>query len=947
MELRLLGPVAIYAAGEAADLGVPQRRALLAALAVDAGHLVSREVLIDRVWGDTPPARVESGIYAHVTRIRKALDSARKLDEARPATLRREPGGYLLQMPTDSVDLHHFRRLVVAARGPDMPPRERARLLNDALALHRGTPLAGIPGPWATRMRASWAQERLEATVTWAHAETELGNHSAVLGPLSELTSEHPLAESVIAELMRALAAAGRGAEALHQYGLFRRRLAEELGAEPGPELRGLHHRLLQGDHPSAAQHVAPSHLPNDLAVFAGRRDQLCRLDALLAAADRRPTGTIVVIDGGAGVGKTTLAAHWGRRVADRFPDGHLYVNLRGFDPVGRAVAAAEALCGFLEALGVPADDVPADEQTRIRLYRSLTAEKAMLVVLDNASDAEQVRCLLPNGARSTTVVTSRNQLTGLIATDGAHPLTIDVLPVAEARQLLAKRLGNRRLDAEPEALEEVIAACARLPLALAVAAARVQQTGCSLRAIADELGATSRRLDALDTGDPTSQVRTVFSWSYHALTPQAARLFRRLGLHPGQDVSTPAAASLSGLPVAKTRQLLAELTRASLVNQHLAGRFTLHDLLRAYATELANADESPPARRTATLRLLDHYTHTAHSASLLLHPARDPIPLPLTAPSRGCQPEQLADRQTAIAWLTAEYPTLLSLIPHACHAARHAHAWQLAWALDTFLYRAGRWHDQTAAWQTALDAATQLADPAARPYAARTLARGNVQLGRYQEALDALERALDLYSAAGDRTGEAHTRLDLALLWVRKGDSRQALEHSRHALDLYLTTGHRQGQASALNAVSWCLMELGELHQAIANGEQALALYQGANDAQGEAETWDTLGLAHHFLVAYDRAADCYRNALKLYPDLGGYERAMTFGHLGDTHHADGDNDAARAAWQRALSILSDLNHPQARDINAKLHQLVLHERNHRPRHAGSGFKQLLRNEP
>jgi tetratricopeptide (TPR) repeat protein len=668
-----------------------------------------------------------------------------------------------------------------------------------------------------------------------------------------------------------------------------------------------------------------PAQLPADVPGFTGRRRELATLDATAATAGGQPTAMVVsTVSGPAGVGKTALAVHWAHRAADRFPDGQLYVDLRGFDPGGRSVAPADAVRGFLDALGVTAERIPPSLDAQAALYRSVLAGRRVLVVLDNARDAEQVRPLLPGTPTALVLVTSRHQLTPLVAAAGAHPLTLDVFTAEEAHQLLAHRLGPDRLAAEPADAGQVIAACARLPLALVIAAARAQQSGFPLAALAAELAGAGGRLDALDAGDPATQVRAVFSWSYTALSLPAAALFRLLGLHPGPDTSAAAAASLAGHPPPDVRPLLAELTRANLLIEHVPGRYTFHDLLRAYATDLTHGHDPDHIRQAAVGRLLDHYLHTAVAADRILHPTRDPIPLALAPPATGTTAEHPADLQEAMAWLDAEHHALLATLRHAAAAGLDTRTWQLAWACDTFLDRQGHWHDLTAVWQVTLDAAGRLGDPAARAYAHHNLAWVHSRLGRYADADTQHRRALDLFVDAGDRIGQAHSHLCLAGQWERQDRPDQALDHSRQALDLYRAAGHRRGQANALNSAGWDHALLGNHTQALAHCEQALTLLRQLGDRYGEAHTWDSLGYIHHHLDHHTRAADCYQRALDLYRDIGDrYYEADTLTHLGDTQHAAGNPDAARTAWQQALKVLTDLDHPDADTVHTRLNSL------------------------
>ncbi|MGW0215164.1 ATP-binding protein [Micromonospora chokoriensis] len=671
---------------------------------------------------------------------------------------------------------------------------------------------------------------------------------------------------------------------------------------------------------PRTPGRLVPRQLPADVASLAGRDDEVAVLDKLVAAPTTR---VVAAISGTAGVGKTALAVHWAHRVADRFDDGQLYVNLRGFDPRGQAVSAATALRGFLDALGVPATRVPADLDAQAALYRSALAGKRILVVLDNARDAEQVRPLLPGTPTTMVLVTSRNQLTSLVSLDSAHPLPLGLLSRDAAGRLLTNRLGVERVAAEPEAAEAIITACARLPLALSIAAARAQQSGFPLATLAAELGTAGQRFGVLDAGDAVGEVRAVFSWSYTALTWPAAGLFRLLGLHPGPDITVAAAASLAGRPADETRRLLTELTRANLLAEYRPGRFTAHDLLRAYAAELSDGTDSASDRRAATLRLLDHYTHTTHAADALLRPHSDPVDH-LTAPAAaGVQTERPTSHAEAMEWLTSEHPVLVAALRLAASAGFDAHTWRLGRALDTFLDRQGHWHDRVETCQAALLAAERLGDPVAQAVAHRFLAGAHTVVDRYADALGHLERALDLYVTSGDTEGQARTHQNLASLWDRQGEHRKALEHSKRTLVLARAAGHRRAQADALNAVGWCHAQLGEHLAALAYCEQALDLLRQLDDRAGEAATWDSLGFAHHNLGQYGRAVECYERTLELARDLGDlWGEADTLSRLGDTRHALGDPTSARADWRRALDIFTALNHSDATIVRAKLHQ-------------------------
>jgi tetratricopeptide (TPR) repeat protein len=531
-------------------------------------------------------------------------------------------------------------------------------------------------------------------------------------------------------------------------------------------------------------------------------------MEALTALLDQvgDAGGAVVIsaISGTAGIGKTALAVHWAHRVCHRFPDGQLYVNLRGFDPTGSVVPPAEVLRYFLDALGVPLERIPVDLDARAGLFRSLLATKRVLILLDNAHDTVHVRPLLPGAPGCLVLVTSRNQLSSLVAVDGAHPITVDLLTTAEARQVLTNRLGAARVAAEPDAAEKIVTACARLPLALTVAAAHAAtQPAFPLAVLADNLGRAGGALDVLAGEDPSSDLRAVFSWSYRSLHHDSARMFRLLGLHPGPDVAVAAAASLAGVAVAEVRPLLADLIRAHLIIEHTPGRYTFHDLLRSYAREQAHTVDSHADRQAALHRVLDHYLHTAHAAVLLLDPQRDP--LTLRPPHPGVPAEGFVDRAQALNWFNAERDVLRAALDQAAEMGLDALVWRLVWALADFLERQGRWQD----WVDTQRSGRSLADRLKQAFAHRILGRAYAALGRYDDALDHLQHAVRLYGQLNNETGQAHVHLSLNLVYDRRGRHRDALRHAQQAFDLYRAVGDDVGQANALNAIGWNYAQL------------------------------------------------------------------------------------------------------------------------------------------
>ena len=679
---------------------------------------------------------------------------------------------------------------------------------------------------------------------------------------------------------------------------------------------------------------TVPRQLPAAIANFTGRAAELEVLTGLLQEAAAAETVVIWAVGGTAGIGKTTLAVYWAHQVADRFPDGQLYVNLRGFDPAGPRMTPTEAMRVFLDAFEVPPERIPVSLDSQAALYRSLLAGRRVLVVADNARDAGQVRPLLPGSPGCVVVVTSRNRLTSLITSEGAHPVTLDLLTREEAGQLLAGRIGAGRVVAEPQAVEELITSCARLPLALSIVAARAAaHPGFPLVALARELRNTPRGgLDIFDGGDQATDVQAVFSWSYHQLSASAARLFRLLGLHPGPDITCPAAASLAGLPAGQVRRDLAELARAHLVTEHVPGRFTFHDLLRAYAIDQARAHETEADQQAAVHRMLDHYLHTAQTAALSLHPRWAPLTLP--PPQPGVVPEQHIDWAAALAWFEAEYPVLLAAIQEAAATGWGTHAWQLPWTLMDYFQRRVHCDDWVATQHTALNAARDQADRQGEAHAHEGIGRAYPFLGRYREAHTHLQQALALFGEVGDQAGQADTLIDLGWVLQYQGRPADALPHARQALAVCRAAGDRHGQARALNNIGWSHGLIGDHHQSLSCCEEALVLFQELGDRRGEAYALHRLGYAHHHVGHYQRAITCYQQSLELHDELGDrYHEARVLDHLGDTHHAVGDPAAARAAWKHALDILGHLGHilipgpgsgyPDADRIRAKLCQL------------------------
>jgi DNA-binding SARP family transcriptional activator len=948
-EFGVLGAVEARIDGRSVDLGHARQRSVLGVLLVEAGRPVTVDQLIDRVWGEDAPQRVAGALYSYLSRLRRAVAGAAGVG------IKRQPSGYLLTVDPLAVDLHRFRRLSTLARAAESD-QSATELIAQGLGLWRGEPFAGLDTPWLAAMRQVLLAERFAAELDRNDVLLRLGRHTELLPALSAAVAEHPLDERLAEQSMLALYRCGRQADADEQYRRIRRCLAEELGCDPGAALSRLHDRILTadpgltapaGDAPSPGIQLAgaaavPSQLPADVRVFTGRTDELARLDGLLApppggedpALPAATAVTIALLSGTAGVGKSALAVRWAHRVREAFPDGQLYVNLRGYD-AEQPVAVVDALAWFLTALGVRAPEIPLGVDERAGRYRSELTGRRMLVLLDNASSVEQVRPLLPGTGSCLVLITSRDSLPGMVAVHGAERVNLDLLPMPDAIALL-RRLIGARVDREPAAAAELAAACARLPLALRIAAElAAARTDVALAELVAELGDHQMRLDLLDAGgDPRAEVRAVFSWSYQNLPADAARVFRLLGLHPGDSVHVDAVAALTGTRAGEARRLLGVLVRASLIQAGAGSRFSMHDLLRAYAAELATVHDSAPERATALNHLFDHYLARSVAAMNALYPE--------VAVGAG-------DPEAARSWIEAERPNLAATCTYGAAHGWHRHTVDLAATLFRYLDAGGPVAEAVTVTACAVQAAAALGDREAQALALSNLGRlhrrqgrlgqssetyrqalilyvdlgartaealvlrnlGSVhwRLGEYRQAADHYQRARTLYQQLGDEAGQADALVRLGLVDERLGDEAQAAERLQSALELFAKLGDGYSEAYVLSLLARLTHQPDQLHRTTAHLEQSLAAVRQAGDRTAEAYALTDLAAVEARAGRLVEAAGHLRQAVVLHRRIGDRaSEAEALNDLGQVLRATGGEAEARTQHGQALLLAQEI---------------------------------------
>ncbi|MEV4255101.1 BTAD domain-containing putative transcriptional regulator [Spirillospora sp. NPDC049652] len=921
MEFRVLGPLEICSAGTAVPVRSGAQRALLAALLLSANQVVAVDRLVELIWGPAPPASAEANLRTHVSALRRLLR-----DSGGASRLVTRPGGYLIEVEPGDLDLLAFDALVRDGRLALREGRSAtaARLLSAALGMWRGRPLENVvlhgdgdaEAARLTEVRLGVVEDRLRAMLAG-------GDLADVVGELSGLVVDHPLRESLWAMLMLALRRSGRQADALAAYERVRHVLAEELGADPGPELRRLHHRILTGDPalaPAAAADPTSSagppdaayasaarcDLPGDLSDFTGRRRELDRALAHLEAARSSGATAMVIsaIDGMGGVGKTALAVHLAHRLAERYPDGQLLIDLRAHHQAKAPLSPSDALEKLLRAAGVRGEQIPPDEADRAALWRATLTATRTLVVLDNASDSAQVRPLLPGASDCLTLITSRRRLGGV---DGAQHLSLDVLPHADATILLEQIVDDARPAREPAAVAELLALCGHLPLAIRIAGSRLRNRSTwTVAHLVERLRDTRRRLPELRAED--REVTAVFALSYQCLTAPQQRLFRLLGLHPGPDIDARAAAALTGWPLTVTEALLEDLLDVNLLQQVRQDRYRFHDLLRAYAAHLATTRDDAAERAAAMTRLLDHYRDTTAVATALLSPAER------RHESAGPDPSFTGPDQ-ALAWLDAERPNLLAVAAYAAGHGRPDHVRDLSADLARYLNsRAG--HTEALALHTAAwSAAWRHNDPASAGHALYDLGRVYFFMACYEKAVEHLELALDIARRIGDRIGQSRALTGIGYALWRHGRHDEAITHlgraSGIAGDDRIVLGYTECALGGVHS------DAGRHAEAAHHLERALAITDESGDQITRSNALGLLGRAYGQLGRHAEALHHYQRALTMSETIG--ERGaqvFALNGLGETATATGSPADALGHHLDALCFATEINdrHEQAR---------------------------------
>lgn len=912
MEFRVLGPVEIWVAGQRRDLGSPKEACVLAILLLTPGRPVSAETLVDYVWGTNPPAKVRASLWSYVARLRRTLGVDGE------ASLVSRSGLYVLETDPDLVDLHRFRRLRNQARAlAESGEREHAaQMLRDAESLWNGEALAGVPGDWARQTRIALEQERLAVTMDRIEAEFTVGREPD-LGELSDLTSRHPFVERTVEHLMVALYRSGRQAEALDAYRQTRQRLRDELGTEPGPELRSLHQRILNADPDLAApprdwvkRGTGPNNLPRDIPHFTGRAEELRDLVAAIVAASSSTATTVVAIDGMAGVGKSALAIHLAHRLANQFPDGQIFLSLHAHDPFEEPLDPASALDRLLRLTGaarrpdvITGSGGQADAlEVHAALWREQAAHRRLLIVLDDAGSRDQVRLLLPGTPGCVVLITSRRRLTGL---SGARSLSLDVMQSADAAELFARVAGPER-SYHAETIADVVRLCGYMPLAIQLAASRLRHRPAWTAAdLAQLLSRTQNRLREI-RGEEL-EVASSFELSYRYLASQQQVIFRQVGCYPVADFSLHAVSAASCLTLAEADRVIDGLRGYHMLEEPISGRFRCHDLLREYAKELASLEESAPTQRAIMHRLLDYYLYVAAQADSILFPHRRRLEVETTY--TPAEPPAVTNRREAQAWIDAEWQNILGLIQYAAISGFHEHCVLLPHVMALYLEVGGHWPEAIAAHESALETWRLLGDRRGEAQAHADLCLPRLRGGHFEGALHHGEEALAICRALGDDVGAADALDRLGLVHWHAARYPSALKSFEEALVIHRAAGNRYGEAEVLGHSGFGHWHVGRYTAAIEAFENALELYRDLGDSRGEGKVLNNIGDVQARLGAHEEALSYYQRALPIARDVGGRQaEAVLFNNIGNAYKDIGRYDDALSNLRSALGIYRDI---------------------------------------